>query len=343
MRKACVLGAGAWGTAIAMVLEDLAYQVVLWDRTESVVDEINRNHRAVRLQGLELPQSITATSDPEEAVRDASIVMSAIPSTGVREVARLFAPSLPEDCVLVSATKGFDPDTVQRPTEVWTQEAPHVSSKIAVVSGPNFAIEVARRLPSCTVVAAADPIAREKAQSALMTNFLRAYTHWDVIGVELGGSLKNIIAMACGIVEGMGLGYNAQAALVSRGIAEMTRLGVAMGADPLTFAGLSGIGDLVLTATGHLSRNRQAGIAVGRGESVESFIDRTGYTVEGLATVKSAIRLADAHSVAMPITSVMYRILYQGLPAYQGLQEIMLRERRSESEWTFPNSPLQRL
>ncbi len=337
MRKACVLGAGAWGTAIAMVLGDLAYRVVLWDRTESVVNNINQEHRAIRLQDMELPPSVVATSDPLEAVRGASIVVSAISSTGFREVARLFAPLLPADCVLVSATKGFDPDTVQRPTEVWAQEAPGLGSRIVAVSGPNFAIEVAKKLPSCTVVASTDPGARERAQSALMTNYLRAYTHWDTIGVELGGSLKNIIAIACGIIEGMGLGHNAQAALISRGIAEMARLGVALGADPLTFAGLSGLGDLVLTATGHLSRNRQAGIAVGRGESVESFIQRTGYTVEGLTTVKSAMKLADAHSVAMPISSVMYRILYQRLPAHQGLQEIMLRERRSESEWKFQN------
>ncbi len=332
MKKACVLGAGVWGTALAMVLADTGHQVVMWDRDETVVSALNRLGMAQKLGNIDLPPAITACENPGQASEGASVVVSAISSTGVRQVARLFAPLLAENCVLVSATKGFDPVSLERPTQVWAREAPNLASRVAAISGPNFAIEVAQKLPTCTVVAASDSNARDVAQSAFMTDYLRAYTHWDVTGVELGGSLKNIVAIACGIIQGMGLGYNAQAAVISRGIAEMARLGTALGADPLTFAGLSGIGDLVLTATGHLSRNRQAGIAIGKGESVQAFVKRTGYTVEGLVTVKAAKTLARTHSVAMPIAHVMYRILYENLPVQKGLQEMMLRDRKPEYE-----------
>ena len=199
-------------------------------------------------------------------------------------------------------------------------------NRIAAISGPNFAVEIARKLPAATVVACPDLSIRETVQSAFITPYLRVYTHWDIIGVELGGALKNIIALACGMIEGTGLGYNAQAALISRGIAEISRLGVGLGADPLTFAGLSGLGDLVLTCTGHLSRNRQAGIAVGKGEDIETFMARTGYTVEGYTTVKSAMNISETVGVSMPITCVVYKILYQKLSVMRGLSEIMSRE-----------------
>lgn len=330
MKKACVFGAGAWGTALAMVLTDTGYRVCFWDRSATIVDHINRTHTAPKLQGIDLPDTVSATTDFGQALRGASIAVSAISSMGMREVSSAVAKSIPRDCILVSATKGLDPETLQRPLEVWAEESPELTDRLVAMSGPNFAIEVAKKLPAATVVAAVTMDARDRAQSAFMTSYLRAYTNWDVIGVELGGSFKNIIAIACGIIEGMGLGYNAQAAIISRGIAEITRLGVALGAEPLTFAGLSGIGDLVLTATGHLSRNRQAGIAVGRGESVDSFVARTGYTVEGVTTVKSAVRLAEANGIDMPITNVVYKILYEGLPVRHGVSEVMLREKRAE-------------
>ncbi|HHW17996.1 MAG TPA: NAD(P)-dependent glycerol-3-phosphate dehydrogenase [Firmicutes bacterium] len=335
MKKACVIGAGAWGAALAMVLCDNGYQVFIWARNEKTVEEINQRRQVPRLAGIQLPPGITAVSDPLEAARDASIVVSAVPSSAVSEVARTFAFLLPEDSIVVSATKGFDEATLRRPSEVWKDIAPSLEGRLVVISGPNFAQEIAQKLPAATVIAGKDPSARELAQTAFMTRYFRVYTHWDVIGVELGGALKNIIALACGMVEGMGLGYNAQAGIISRGIAEVTRLGVAMGADPLTFAGLSGLGDLVLTSTGHLSRNRQAGIAVGKGEPVQSFLNRTGYTVEGLSTVKTVQRLAAIYKVSMPITDVVYRILYENLPVHRGLYEIMNREKRAEPEDYF--------
>lgn len=330
MKKACVLGAGAWGTALAIVLADTGHQVTLWNRRVEVVDHINRAHTSPRLHGVELPDSVRATTDFVQALDSASVVVSAVSSTGMREVSRAVARKIPRDSILVSATKGLDPKTLQRPLEVWAEESPALTDRLVAMSGPNFAIEVAKRLPAATVVAAVAMDARERAQSAFMTSYLRAYTNWDIIGVQLGGSFKNIIAIACGMIEGMGLGYNAQAATISRGIAEITRLGVALGAEPLTFAGLSGLGDLVLTATGHLSRNRQAGIALGKGESMDSFVARTGYTVEGFTTVKSAVQLAEANEIDMPVANVVYKILYGGLPVKRGVSELMLREKRSE-------------
>ncbi len=330
--KACVIGAGAWGTALAMVLSDTGFQVEMWDRDRAVTAAVNSQHIALKLQSVELPSSIAARHEVGQALEGASVVVSAVPSVALGHVTRILNPLIPRDAILVSATKGLDPETHVRPTEAWLSCDPSLEQRIVAISGPNFAIEIARKLPAATVVASRSQAARETAQAAFMTPYLRAYTHWDVAGVELGGALKNIIAIACGIVEGMGIGYNAQAAIISRGIAEVTRLGTALGADPLTFAGLSGVGDLVLTSTGHLSRNRQAGIAVGRGEPIEDFLTRTGFTVEGVATVKSAIKLAEGRGVSMPITEVVYQILYRGLPTRQGLAEIMARDKRPEHE-----------
>lgn len=330
--KACVIGAGAWGTALATVLSYNRFQVVMWDRDPRVTEAINARHVSPKLQELELPASISACGSLGQALEGASLVVSAVPSLALETVVPSTCLLIPGDAILVSATKGLNPRTESRPTEAWLACDESLGSRLVAISGPNFAIEIGRRLPAATVVASKSQAAREAAQSAFMTPYLRAYTHWDVAGVELGGALKNIIAIACGMVEGMGLGYNAQAAIISRGIAEVTRLGVALGADPLTFAGLSGVGDLVLTSTGHLSRNRQAGIAVGRGESIDSFIERTGYTVEGAATVKSAVRLAQARGVTMPITETVHKTLYQGISPRQCLAEIMARDKRPEHE-----------
>lgn len=329
--KACVIGAGAWGTALALVLADTGYDVTMWDRDQNVIDSINRRWAPGALD-IPIPAAIAATPDPVEALRGAHLVVSAVSSTGLPEVTRRFAPLIPADATLVTGTKGLEPETLLRPSEAWIRSNPSLEFRTVAISGPNFAVEIAKKLPAATVVASKSAEAAMVAQSAFMTPYLRAYTHWDIAGVELGGALKNIIAIACGMAEGLGVGYNAQAAIISRGIAEVTRLGVALGADPLTFAGLSGVGDLVLTSTGHLSRNRQAGIAVGRGESMQSFIARTGYTVEGFATVEGAIKLAHDRGITMPITEVVYKILYLGMPIQRGLSEIMSRDKRPEHE-----------
>lgn len=329
--KACVIGAGAWGTALAIVLSDKGYKVSLWARSNLLVQEINEKRRTPKLFGIPIPQSIEATTHPEEALEDAKIVVSAVPSTAVRSVADLFGPLLAQDTVLISATKGLDPETFKRPSEIWIEKVPLIARQTVVVSGPNFALEIARRLPAATVVAGEDKPAKI-AQAALITPYLRVYTNQDRAGVEFGGAFKNIIAISSGMAEGANLGFNCQAAIISRGIAEIARLGTALGAQGKTFAGLSGLGDLVLSSTGHLSRNRQAGIAVGRGESIESFLGRTGYTVEGVNTVKSVMTLSKMHEVPMPISHVVQRILFMGTSVRQGLYEVMSRERRSE-DW----------
>lgn len=334
VKKACVLGAGAWGTALGIVLADRGFSVVLWARNEKTAREASENRSSPRLPGIVVPENVEFTSDAPAALAGAELVVSAIPSKALHTVVEELGELIPRDALLVTATKGFDGATLERPSELWARKRPDLGDHIAVLSGPNFAIEVARKLPAATVVAAARKECAEKAQEAFMTPYFRVYTHWDVKGVELGGALKNIIALACGMVEGMQLGHNAQAGIISRGIAEITRLGVALGANPLTFAGLSGLGDVVLTATSNLSRNRQAGVAVGKGERLEEFLRRTGYTVEGVETVKAAKALSQKHGVRMPINDVLYSILYEGLPVRDGVFLIMAREKREESEFS---------
>lgn len=333
MKNACVIGAGAWGTALALLLADNGFQPILWARDPLAAQAISKEKRCVKLPDVELPEVFRGTTDYGQALRGASLVVSAVPSTAVSSVSKAMASLMPEDALLVSATKGFDPETLRRPTEVWCDANPSLADRIVAISGPNFAIEIAKRLPAATVAASVSTAAGDAVQSAFMTPYMRVYTCEDVAGVELGGALKNIIAMACGLVEGNGLGYNAQAAVISRGIAEITRLGVALGAHPLTFAGLSGLGDLVLTSTGHLSRNRQAGIAVGKGEPIQSFLERTGYTVEGLTTVRSAMSLSESLGIAMPITEIVHRILYENVPVSRALTAIMSRQKRREREF----------
>ncbi|HHX11025.1 MAG TPA: NAD(P)-dependent glycerol-3-phosphate dehydrogenase [Firmicutes bacterium] len=331
-KKACIIGAGAWAGALGVVLCDNGYQVALWARSESTVKYFEVNKSVPRLPGIVLPRNMTVTTDVDKALSDASLVVLAIPSSALSQVTREIAGRLPGDALVVTATKGFDLDTLRRPSQVWIDANPSVKDRMCVLSGPNFAAEIAKRLPAATVVAALEESTRLAVQHAFMTGYFRVYTHVDVIGVEIGGALKNVIALACGMAQGMGAGYNAQAAIISRGIAEITRLGVALGAQPLTFAGLSGLGDLVLTSTGPLSRNRQAGIAVGKSESIHSFVDRTGYTVEGLQTVKAAMQLSATYDIPMPITDVVYRILYENLSLHRGLSEAMNRERKPEPE-----------
>jgi len=334
-KRACVIGAGAWASALAVVLSDNGYQVKLWARNPNTVEHFSSTRRVPRLPDIILPSTITATTDVNEALAGASLTVIAIPSSAVSSVAARIGKDLPPESFVVTATKGFDFETLKRPSQVWIDANPGLKKRLCVLSGPNFAAEIAQRLPAATVIAAEEESTRLAVQHAFMTAYFRVYTHVDMAGVEIGGALKNIIALACGMAQGMGIGHNAQAAIISRGIAELTRLGVCLGAEPLTFAGLSGLGDLVLTSTGQLSRNRQAGIAVGKGEPINAFLTRTGYTVEGLETVKTARELSLIHDVQMPITDVVYRILYKGLSVSEGLSEMMSRKRKPEREPFF--------
>ncbi len=334
-KKACVIGAGAWGSGLGAILANNGYQVTLWARSESTIQYFKSNRSVPRLPGITLPEGITITNNVDRALANAFLVVLAIPSSAVGAVSKHIAPKFHKNSLIVTATKGFDFKTLKTPSQVWVNANPSIKNRMCVISGPNFASEIVNKLPAATVVASSENRTALAVQHAFMTDYFRVYTHTDVVGVETGGALKNVIALACGMAEGMGIGYNAQAAIVSRGIAEITRLGVCLGAQPLTFAGLSGIGDLVLTCTGNLSRNRQAGIAVGKGEPIESFLNRTSYTVEGMETVKTAMELSNVYDVQMPITHVVYKVLYQGLPVREGLFEVMTRERKPEPEEYF--------
>jgi glycerol-3-phosphate dehydrogenase (NAD(P)+) len=329
--RCTVLGAGAWGTALADVLARNGHDVALWAYEADVVDAVNGRHENVRfLPGASLHPALRATSSFAEALAGATLVCAATPSQHLRAITRQAATHLAPHATVCVASKGIERDTLALMSDVVAAEAP--GRPVVALSGPSFAAEVAARQPTAVVAASDDLVAAELAQEAFSNRTLRIYTHDDVIGVELGGSLKNVMAVATGICEGAGFGFNSRAALITRGLAEMTRLGTAIGARPATFAGLAGIGDLVLTCTGSLSRNRAVGIAVGQGATLEAALAGKETVAEGVATTRSALALADREGVEMPIVSMVYRVLFDGLSAHRGVTELMGRELRAEQD-----------
>ena len=329
--RCAVVGAGAWGTALADMLACNGHTVHLWALEPEVVASINdRRENPVFLPGFKLAQSLVATSEHRMAVEDAELVVYATPSQHLRSISRAGAGHVAADAVLVVASKGIEQTTLALMSDVVAEEAPGRS--VVAISGPSFASEVAARQPTAIVAASLDPDAAVLTQDAMSNATFRVYTHDDLIGVELGGSLKNVMAVATGIVEGLGLGNNSRAALITRGLAEMTRLGVALGARPSTFAGLAGIGDLVLTCTGALSRNRAIGVEVGQGKTLAEALAGKPTVAEGVVTTKSALALAQREGVEMPIVATVYRILFEGHPAKRAIPELMARELRSEQD-----------
>lgn len=329
--RSAVIGAGAWGTALADVLARNGHEVALWALESDVVDAITSRRENPRfLAGVTLDAGIRATRSLTEALRDAELICIATPSQHMRSVLHSAHSSLPPRALLCVASKGIERDTLALMSEVVAEEAPRHA--VIALSGPSFAIEVAAQQPTAIVAASDDLLAAESVQEALSNNHLRIYTHDDVIGVELGGALKNVMAVASGIAEGVGLGFNSRAALITRGLAEMTRLGTALGAQPATFAGLAGIGDLVLTCTGSLSRNRAVGIAIGQGATLEQALAGKETVAEGVATTRSALALASREHVEMPIVAMVHRILFDGYLAAEALTELMSRELRSEQD-----------
>ncbi|MCG0237818.1 MAG: NAD(P)-dependent glycerol-3-phosphate dehydrogenase [Firmicutes bacterium] len=324
-----IVPAGQWGTALAVPLTANGHRVRLWFRRPEEAAHFRRTRETRRLPGIRFGDGVTGTERLEEAVAGADLVVLAPASQGLRQVARAIRPLLRPGAILVSASKGLEEETLLRMSEVLAQEIPEAADRVAVISGPNFAVEVARGLPTGTVVAARDPKLAETVQDTFLTPRFRAYTSDDPIGVELGGALKNVIAMAVGVSDGLGLGHNTRATLITRGLAEMARLGMALGAQLMTFAGLSGVGDLVLTATGDLSRNRQAGLYIGRGGTLADFIRETGATVEGAPTARAARELAARLGVEMPITEQLCRILYDGTAPEEALLALTGREKRT--------------
>jgi glycerol-3-phosphate dehydrogenase (NAD(P)+) len=330
MTRVAVLGAGSWGTALACHLARSGHRVRLWGRDGALLAEMRESgENRVYLPGVRIPAGLTATSQLEEALDGAGFVVWAVPSHGLRAVARQARPLLPAGVILVSATKGLEVESFRRMSEVLREEAGE-AHPVAVVSGPSFALEVARQLPTALSVACQDLVTAAAVQQEFRGPTLRLYVTSDVIGVEIGAALKNVIAIAAGVVEGLALGHNAMAALITRGLAEITRLACVEGARPETLAGLSGLGDLVLTCTGDLSRNRQVGIELGRGRSIDDILSGMRMVAEGVRTTHAAVSLAARCGIELPIASQMAAVLDGRTPPLGAVEQLMLRPPKAE-------------
>ena len=331
MTRAAVLGSGSWGTAFGKVLADAGTDVVLWARRPELAEAVRERHENEDyLPGIALPRNLSATSDAAQAVAGADFVVLAVPSQSLRENLAAVAPCLGRGTVLVSLMKGVELGTTKRMSEVVCEVADVPAERVAVVSGPNLAKEIAMGQPAATVVACTDGEAAERLQAACLTAYFRPYTNIDVVGCELGGAVKNVIALATGMAEGMGFGDNTKASLITRGLAETARLGAALGADPLTFSGLAGLGDLVATCTSPLSRNRTFGEKLGRGETLEDILARKQQTAEGVKSCRSILDLARKHDVDMPITEHVVKVVHEGMTPQDMVRGLMRREARSE-------------
>jgi glycerol-3-phosphate dehydrogenase (NAD(P)+) len=331
MTRAAVLGTGSWGTAFGKVLADAGTDVVLWARRPELAAAVREQHEnRDYLPGVVLPDNLTATDDATEAVRDAEFVVLAVPSQSLRDNLGAVASSLSRGAVLVSLMKGVELGTTKRMSEVIIEVADVPAQQVAVVSGPNLAKEIAAGQPAATVVACADEDAATRLQAACLTRYFRPYTNRDVVGCELGGAVKNVIALATGMAEGMGFGDNTKASLITRGLAETARLGAALGADPLTFSGLAGLGDLVATCTSPLSRNRTFGERLGRGETLERIQAQKSQTAEGVKSCRSILDLAWKHDVDMPITEHVVKVVHEGMTPQEMVRSLMSRETKSE-------------
>jgi glycerol-3-phosphate dehydrogenase (NAD(P)+) len=333
--RLAVIGAGSFGTAVAVHAARAGCDVTLWARRAEAAADLARDHRNIRyLPEAELPAAVVTTTDLA-AVADAEVLLMAVPSHGFREVLRALLASRRDggQVSVVSATKGIENEALARMSEISAEEAARAGAtlRFAVLSGPSFAAELALGVPTAAVIASADePLARTL-QEALSTRELRLYTSHDVVGVELAGAAKNVIAIAAGIVSGLGFGHNTLAALITRGLHEMTRLGLAYGGQQQTFYGLAGLGDLVLTCTGAASRNRRAGLALAAGEQLGKIETETGQVAEGVRTSTAIARLAERRHVEMPICEQMVAVIYGGKPVRQALEELMLRELKHEA------------
>jgi glycerol-3-phosphate dehydrogenase (NAD(P)+) len=325
------MGAGSWGTTFAQVLSDAGTETVLWCRRPGVAATINATKRNQDyLPDIMLPSTLRATADPREALATANVVVLAVPAQTLRQNLAGWVGVIPQGAMLVSLMKGIELDTGKRMTEVIAEVASWPAEQIAVVTGPNLAHEIAQRQYAATVVACIDQQAAEYLQKACHTGYFRPYTNPDVIGCELGGAVKNPIALAVGIAVGMGLGDNTRAMLITRGLAELTRLGAALGADQHTFAGLAGMGDLVATCSSPLSRNRTFGERLGRGLPLAEILANTNQVAEGVTSSKAVLELARTHSVEMPITEVVAGVVYDGLDV--GEAALMLASRTAKPE-----------
>lgn len=334
MKKVAVLGAGSWGTALSIVLSDNEHDVRLWSHRQEQVDEINKEHTNNRyLDGVSLPKNIRAFNDIQAAIKEVDAIIFVVPSSAIREVCEKIKHLLPDDVTIVHASKGIEPESLKRISEIICEEIPsYHDNDIVILSGPSHAEEVALRHPTTVTVASKNENKANFAQNLFINEFFRVYTSSDVIGVELGGALKNIIALGAGISDGLGFGDNAKAALITRGLAEITRLGTAMGANPLTFLGLCGVGDLIVTSTSIHSRNWRAGNLLGKGKTLDEILSEMGMVVEGVRTTKAAYQLGKKQHVEMPITNGLYDVLFKEKDPKLVVEQLMKRDKREEMD-----------
>jgi glycerol-3-phosphate dehydrogenase (NAD(P)+) len=327
-----VVGAGSWGTALANLLAKKGHDVTMWSFEADVADAINRQHRNTRyLTEIPLAESLRATASLADAVKDAACIVSVSPAQHVRAVMKEAAPSMRADAVVVGASKGIETESLKTMAQVHAEVLPQEAARRACfLSGPSFALEVGQEQPTAVTIASHDAGAAEIAQNIFQTAYFRCYTSNDVIGVELGGALKNVIAVAAGMAAGLGLGHNTTAALITRGLAEITRLGVRLGANPLTLAGLAGMGDLILTCTGGLSRNRHVGVELGRGRTLDDVLSEMTMVAEGVQTTRAAHALAIRSGIEMPIVAEVHAVLFEGRTAAEAVENLMLREPKAE-------------
>ncbi len=329
MKKVTVIGSGSWGTALAVMLAEHGHEVIIWSRRQEAVDElVERRTNAKYLPGVTIPAEIGATTDRAEAVAVAEIVILAVPSRAVRQTAKDFAPYFKKEQILVNVAKGLEEGSLLRLSEVIRECVPEC--EVCVLSGPSHAEEVARNLPSACLIASEKEETAKLVQREFMNPRFRLYTNTDMIGVEMGAALKNIMALAAGMSDGLGFGDNTKAALMTRGMAEMQRLGMAMGGKAETFSGLSGIGDLIVTCTSMHSRNRRAGILLGQGKSLAETLETVQMVVEGVNTVQAACHMAEKYGVSMPITEAINAVLFHGKNVEDAVLELMTRDGKAE-------------
>ena len=336
-QKIAVLGPGSWGTALAQVLSENGHEVKIWGNNPAQIDEINTYHTNRHyLPDLKLPENILGVKALEEAIIDADAILFVVPTKAIRAVAKEFAEKATNRPVIIHASKGLEQGSHKRISEILAEEIPTEKRQdIVVLSGPSHAEEVAVHDITTITAASENEESAKYVQELFMNDYFRIYTNNDVIGVETGAALKNIIAIGAGAIAGLGFGDDAKAAIMTRGLAEISRLGVAMGANPLTFIGLSGVGDLIVTCTSVHSRNWRAGNSLGKGHSLDEVLENMGMIVEGVSTTKAARELAAALGVEMPITETIYSVLYEGKAIEQAAKEIMLRDGKEENEFTL--------
>ena len=324
-----VLGAGTWGTALAILLAENKHEVTIWSKLPKEIEELDANRSSIKnLPGAVLPGSVVCTTDLEDALEQAEMIVMAVASVFVRETANRISSMVPQGMIIVNVAKGIEEASLKTLTEVIEDEIPQ--AEVAVLSGPSHAEEVSRKIPTTIVAGALKKEVACKIQDAFMTDFFRVYTSPDVVGIELGGSLKNVIALAAGVLDGMGMGDNTKAALMTRGIAEISRLGVAMGGKYETFAGLSGMGDLMVTCTSKHSRNRNAGFLIGQGKTAKEAMTEVNQTVEGVFCARAAYKLGQKYQVELPIVEQVNKVLFEEKPAKEAIYDLLIRQKTEE-------------